>query len=58
MYFQYGEKEISFLKQKDKRLAAVMERIGEIKRPLTPDLFTAYFCCGCYHGSATLTYPM
>lgn len=41
MYFQYGEKEISFLKQKDKRLAAVMERIGEIKRPLTPDLFTA-----------------
>ncbi len=41
MYFQYGEREITALKQCDKRLAALIERIGEIKRPLTPDLFTA-----------------
>lgn len=41
MYFQYGEKEINILKQRDKRLAALIERMGNIKRPLTPDLFTA-----------------
>ncbi|EEG83240.1 hypothetical protein PROPEN_04004 [Proteus penneri ATCC 35198] len=41
MYFQYGEKEINTLKNRDKRLAALIERIGDIKRPLTPDLFTA-----------------
>jgi DNA-3-methyladenine glycosylase II len=41
MYFQYGEKEINILKQRDKRLATLIERMGNIKRPLTPDLFTA-----------------
>ncbi|MEQ4921941.1 DNA-3-methyladenine glycosylase family protein [Proteus hauseri] len=41
MYFCYGEKEINTLKRRDKRLAELIERIGEIKRPLTLDLFTA-----------------
>lgn len=41
MYFQYGEKEINILKQRDKRLATLIERMGNIKRPLTSDLFTA-----------------
>ncbi|WP_311751890.1 DNA-3-methyladenine glycosylase [Proteus columbae] len=41
MHFQYGETEINILKKRDKRLAKLIERIGEIKRPLTPDLFTA-----------------
>ena len=41
MYFQYGEKEINTLKNRDKRLAVLIERMGEINRPLTPDLFTA-----------------
>lgn len=41
MHFQYGETEINSLKKCDKRLAELIERIGEIKRPLTPDLFTA-----------------
>lgn len=41
MYFQYGEKEINTLKKRDKRLATLIERMGKIKRSLTPDLFTA-----------------
>lgn len=41
MYFCYGEKEINTLKQRDKRLAALIERMGKIQRPITPDLFTA-----------------
>lgn len=41
MYFQYGEKEINTLKNRDKRLAVLIEKMGEINRPLTPDLFTA-----------------
>ncbi len=38
-YFQYGEKEIEYLKKKDKRLAAVIEQVGMIKREVNPDLF-------------------
>lgn len=41
MHFQYGEKEINTLKKRDKRLATLIERMGKIKRSLTPDLFTA-----------------
>lgn len=40
-YFQYGEKEISYLKSKDKRLSEVIDRIGTVKRTVIPDLFTA-----------------
>lgn len=41
MYFNYGEKEISYLKQRDKRLAEVINRFGYIKREVDPDLFSS-----------------
>lgn len=40
-YFRYGTKEIEHLKRADKKLAPVIDRIGMIKRPVIPDLFTA-----------------
>lgn len=40
-YFKYGEKEINYLKSKDKKLAEVMERIGHIDRRCMDDLFEA-----------------
>jgi len=39
--FQYGEKEIDYLKSKDKKLGAAMEKIGMIQRKITSDPFTA-----------------
>ncbi|MGB4388522.1 MAG: hypothetical protein WBI89_04880, partial [Caldicoprobacterales bacterium] len=39
--FKYGQKEIDYLKGKDKRLARAIDRIGPIERQLIPDLFTA-----------------
>jgi hypothetical protein len=41
IYFQYGEKEIEHLKKADKKLAAVINRIGVIERAVNPDLFSA-----------------
>lgn len=40
-YFEYGKKEIEYLKSKDKILAAAIDKIGYIKREVTPDLFMA-----------------
>lgn len=40
-YFQYGAKEIDYLKSKDKKLGAAIEAIGFIRRPVIPDPFTA-----------------
>lgn len=40
-YFVYGRKEIDYLKGKDKKLGAAIDDIGPIKRPITPDPFTA-----------------
>lgn len=40
-YFRYGEKEISYLKERDKKLAAVIDAVGPIRRPLDTDLFSA-----------------
>ncbi len=40
-YFRYGEKEIEHLKRADKRLAAVIDKVGPVKRDVIPDLFTA-----------------
>ena len=37
----YGQKEIEFLKRKDKKLGAAIDRIGIIQREVTPDPFTA-----------------
>jgi len=39
--FHYGQKEIDFLKRKDKKLGAAIDRIGIIQREITPDPFTA-----------------
>lgn len=41
MYFAYGERELSYLRQKDKRLGSVMDRIGHIDRAVDPDLFSS-----------------
>ena len=41
MYFEYGENEISYLKNKDRKLAEVIEKIGWIKRETDTDLFSS-----------------
>ncbi|WP_293728448.1 DNA-3-methyladenine glycosylase 2 family protein [uncultured Phascolarctobacterium sp.] len=41
MHFQYGEKELAYLKKKDKRLAAAIEQIGMIERVTDDDLFAS-----------------
>lgn len=41
MFFQYGEKEITYLKQKDKRLAEVIDKIGKVEREVDSDLFSS-----------------
>lgn len=41
MYFTYGEKEINYLKRKDKKLAWAIEQIGYIERRLDANLFAA-----------------
>lgn len=40
-YFVYGQTEIDYLSHADKRLAAVIERIGPLRRRVIPDLFSA-----------------
>lgn len=40
-YFQYGQKEIDYLKKKDKKLSTAIDEIGFIKREVTPDPFEA-----------------
>lgn len=41
MYFEYGEKEIAYLKQKDAVLGEAIDKLGIIKREIDPDLFSA-----------------
>lgn len=41
MFFQYGDKEINYLKRKDKKLAWAIEQIGLIERRLDADLFAS-----------------
>ena len=41
VYFAYGDKELNYLKKKDKRLAAVIEKTGYIRRELFPDIFVS-----------------
>jgi len=43
--FNYGQKELDYLKRKDKRLGEIIERIGLIERQVTPDLFEALVEC-------------
>lgn len=40
-FFVYGEKQISFLKARDKRLGEVIDKVGHIERQVIPDLFSA-----------------
>lgn len=40
-YFQYGEKEINWLKSKDANLGVAIDQIGHINRPVIPDIFMA-----------------
>ncbi|HPT77977.1 MAG TPA: DNA-3-methyladenine glycosylase 2 family protein [Candidatus Atribacteria bacterium] len=37
--FKYGQKEMDYLRKKDKRLAEAIDRIGFIERRIIPDLF-------------------
>lgn len=39
--FKYGQKEIDYLRKKDKKLGAAIDRIGRIEREVIPDLFAA-----------------
>ena len=41
MYFAYGEAELSYLRQKDKRLCEVIDHIGHIDRAVDADLFSS-----------------
>ena len=41
MYFEYGKKEIEYLKSKDKRLAEVIDKIGMIEHKVDSDLFSS-----------------
>lgn len=41
MYFEYGEKEINYLKSKDKVLGEAIDKIGYIYRPVQSDLFSS-----------------
>lgn len=39
--FEYGQKEIDYLRHRDKKLGAAIDKIGIIKREILPDPFTA-----------------
>lgn len=41
MYFEYGEAELSYLRQRDKRLGEVIDRVGHIERETDGDLFSS-----------------
>lgn len=41
MFFKYGEKEINYLKSRDKLLGAAIEEIGPIERETDSDLFSS-----------------
>lgn len=41
IYFEYGEKELAYLRQKDKRLGAVIDRVGPVRRAVDTDLFSS-----------------
>lgn len=41
MYFKYGETEIEYLKNKDKKIKELIEKTGHIYREIDKDLFTS-----------------
>jgi DNA-3-methyladenine glycosylase II len=40
-YFEYGDREIQWLKSRDSALGAAIDEIGPVRRPVISDLFTA-----------------
>lgn len=38
-YFEYGEKEIKYLKSKDKKLSKIIDELGFVERPIDKDIF-------------------
>lgn len=40
-FFEYGEREVSYLKRKDKRLAAVIDSVGHLDMPMDGDLYSS-----------------
>ena len=54
MFFEYGEKELSYLRKKDKRLCEVIDRIGHIDRTVDTGLFSSvvHHIIGCGTRSA------
>lgn len=45
MVFEYGMRQVEYLKSKDKRLGEAMDVIGHIEREIEPDLFTSLVQC-------------
>ncbi len=45
MYFEYGDKELEYLKKKDKKLAEVIDKVGHIEREVDDDLFSSVIHC-------------
>lgn len=41
MYFEYGETELAYLREKDERMREVIDRVGRIEREVDPDLFSS-----------------
>ena len=44
-YFEYGEREINWLKSRDPVLGAAIDEIGHVKRAVTPDMFMSLTNC-------------
>lgn len=40
-YFQYGSREMDYLSRKDKKMAAVIARLGPLQRRVMPDVFAS-----------------
>ncbi len=40
-FFRYGEKEVNYLKSRDRRLGEVIDRMGPLEVEVMPDVFTA-----------------
>lgn len=41
IFFRYRDTEKNYLKKRDRKPGAAIEKIGLIRRPVIPDLFTA-----------------
>ena len=40
-YFRYGEREMAYLKSRDRRLGEVIDLLGFVPRPVIPNIFSA-----------------